>query len=190
MKERIYHGDSVESGDRRLYRLYRKILARCYDPKQSGYYNYGGKNIKLHLKWKTNYLACRDWSYNNGYSRDLSIDRIDNLKDYSPQNCRWVTQKEQMRNTSRNVKHKGECALDASKRLGGTKHLVYNRIALGWSYEKAFTKHVGNRGRDLNLPIETIISKINSGEKQLSVANEFNVTQSHISKLVKKYYGK
>lgn len=140
MSGRTYHGDSVTTGDRRLYRLYRKIKARCYDKKQAKYHLYGGAGVKMCDEWFYHYLLFKRWSYENGYASDLTIDRIDSKIGYEPKNCRWVSQAEQMRNTCRNVKYKGECALDASIRLGGTKHLVSNRMSmLGWSKEKAFT---------------------------------------------------
>lgn len=50
------------------------------------------------------FLKFRSWALDNGYREGLSIDRIDNSAGYSPQNCRWVTQKTQMNNTSVNVR--------------------------------------------------------------------------------------
>lgn len=144
--KRERHGDSVPSGDRRLYRLYYKIKARCYNPNQAHYSLYGGKGIKMCREWEGSYVSFRDWSYSNGYKDGLQIDRINPKGNYSPDNCRWVTTSEQARNKSNNIKYLGECARDASERLGGGRTMVANRLALGWGKARAFTAPPGNRG--------------------------------------------
>lgn len=133
------HGDSVASGDRRLYRLYHKMLDRCYNPKQNGYSRYGGKGITVCQEWLDDYVNFRSWAYRNKYYSNLSLDRIDSSTGYCPENCRWVEVREQSRNRIDSVKFNGECATDASFRLGGTKNLVNNRLRLGWDKKKAFT---------------------------------------------------
>ena len=82
----------------RLYRIYRAMKNRCYNPKDDSYPYYGGRGIKVCDEWLESYIAFRDWSITNGYSGDLSIDRIDNDGDYEPSNCRWVTTHQQAKN--------------------------------------------------------------------------------------------
>ena len=74
-----------------------------------------------------------------GYLDTLSIDRIDNNGNYCKENCRWSTQEVQFRNKRNNLTFKGEYAVDANKRLGGSHSLIANRIRNGWTKEKAFT---------------------------------------------------
>ncbi len=85
----------------RLLRIYKGMKSRCYNKKDRCFHLYGAKGIAMDDQW----IECVDdffnWSLNNGYKDDLSIDRIDGLKGYSPDNCRWVTTKDQARNTSR-----------------------------------------------------------------------------------------
>lgn len=72
----------------KLYSVYRAILARCYNPKCKSYKNYGARGI---LNEFTGYKEFIDWSLSNGYEEGLEIDRRDNNKNYSIDNCRWVT---------------------------------------------------------------------------------------------------
>jgi hypothetical protein len=54
-------------------------------------------------EWLEDYTAFRDWSIENGYAEGLYIDRIDNSKGYSPDNCRWIDAKGQARNKTNNI---------------------------------------------------------------------------------------
>lgn len=96
-----------------LYTNYRAMKYRCYNKNYHHYERYGGRGITICDEWKNNYASFRNWAYANGYKDGLSIDRINNDGNYEPSNCRWVTQKEQVRNSTRAIHDKNGQALTA-----------------------------------------------------------------------------
>ena len=75
----------------RTYNIFKMMMERCYNPKNISYPWYGGKGIKIHQEWLDDFSTFYKWAMNNGYNDNLEIDRIDPNKDYTPDNCRWVT---------------------------------------------------------------------------------------------------
>jgi hypothetical protein len=88
----------------RLYSIMNKMKQRCYNENHTAYERYGGAGITVHEEWRTNFVAFYNWAMGNGYAEGLTIDRKDNKKGYSPDNCRWITRAEQNRNTKRSRK--------------------------------------------------------------------------------------
>ncbi len=77
----------------RLYSIYYGMKQRCYNPNNQHYKWYGGKGITICNEWLDDNGLQRfiEWSLNNGYEENLSIDRVNPNGNYAPDNCRWVT---------------------------------------------------------------------------------------------------
>lgn len=86
----------------KLYASWANMKARCYDPKTNRFECYGGRGIGVCDEWME-FRPFFDWAIANGYKLGLSIDRIDNDRGYSPDNCRWVTRKAQQKNKRNSV---------------------------------------------------------------------------------------
>lgn len=125
----------------RLYHIWNGIKMRCLNKNEPSYKYYGGRGITVCRNWLT-FIGFYNWAKNSGYKQNLTIDRIDNNKGYYPTNCRWATIAQQNRNKTNLIKYKGECAAQASIRLGGKPCLIYARLKKGWTIEKAFTTKI------------------------------------------------
>lgn len=137
------HGES----NTRLYNLWCSMRQRCTEggAERTIYYDRG---IRVCDEWQT-YEPFRDWALANGYDKTAkrgatTIDRIDNDKGYSPENCRFVTQTENARN-KRNiilVTINGETMplTVAAEITGHSAKLARGRIARGWNPEEAILK--------------------------------------------------
>jgi hypothetical protein len=126
-----------------LWLVWVHMRERCRDENHPSYAYYGGRGISVAEPWLSDRHSFYEWSGKNGYSKGLQLDRINNDGPYSPNNCRWVTRSENMKNTRRSVvitvngesKNKSDWMLDPRVTIGyGT---YYKRKANGWTDEDA-----------------------------------------------------
>ena len=119
------------SSHKRIYSIYNAMLSRCHNPNNTAFNSYGGKGIAVCEEWRSDFNTFKEWALNNGYSDTLSIDRIDNSKGYSPDNCRWIPLREQQFNRSNNVyyTHNGETHIvfEWADILGLSRELIKSR---------------------------------------------------------------
>ena len=125
----------------RLYGIFQAMHERCYRPHQMHYANYGGRGIGVCDEWRRSFAAFREWATSHGYADNLSIDRIDNDRGYSPDNCRWADARAQCNNRKTNhlVTAAGQThAVSEWARLTGIKiTTIKERLRRGWSAARA-----------------------------------------------------
>jgi len=132
----------------RLYTTYKDMIKRCYKPYCRNYKHYGARGITVCNEWQgeNGFENFRAWALANGYAEDLSIDRIDNDGNYTPNNCRWATVKTQRNNTSQNhfAEYKGEkhTLTEWAEIYGIKPETVYTRVRSGWKIEDALTRPI------------------------------------------------
>lgn len=127
----------------RLYIIWQDMKKRCSNPNLYEYKNYGGRGITVCHEWKSSFIDFRDWALENGYRDDLTIDRIDVNGNYEPDNCRWITKKEQNYNRRNNrifeYNGKRQTVTQWAEEYSISLSKIYYRLKLGWSFEKIIT---------------------------------------------------
>ena len=175
------HGHSFHP----LFNMWRRMVARCNNPKDKAYPYYGGRNIKVAKRWL---------NFNNFVSdvgkrptRNHSLDRFpDNDGDYRPGNTRWATRKQQQANTrkTRYVTFRGKkvpfCV--AYQELGLDKNSMMSRVnRLGWDPQRAIDTPV------VKLKILTKIQRLEIakivGISQTKIAEQYGCSQTVVSEI-------
>ena len=125
---------------KRLKSIYNGMRLRCYNENNVNYKYYGGKGVTICDEWLLSFENFFDWAINNGYNENLTIDRIDSEKEYSPDNCKWSTKKEQAYNRSMSVKltlnGRTMYMTEWAEELGIDKKTLSWRYRNGWSDEE------------------------------------------------------
>lgn len=128
--------------DARIYHIHENMKQRCLNPKNDHYKDYGGRGIKICEEW-LQFEAFYAWAQISGYEESLTIDRKNNNGNYCPENCRWVSQKEQTKNKRSNVmltlKGKTQCLAVWADDLEINYSTLRARKKNGWSDEKTLT---------------------------------------------------
>ena len=128
----------------RIYRIWSGIKDRCCNQNSKYWYRYGARGITVCDEWKNSFEQFYQWSLDNGYRDNLTLDRIDNNKGYYTDNCRWATYKEQENNRSNNriLEYEGETHTISqwSEIVGIEQRLISQRLYYGWSVKRALTE--------------------------------------------------
>lgn len=146
-KHNLYHT--------RIYKIWSAMKNRCYLKTHVAYKRYGGRGITICDEWKNNVENFYNWSMENGYEENLTIDRIDNNKGYSPDNCRWVTPLEQQNNTRKNIYYE----------YNGEKFTL-SQICRKYNINYSTLSHRLEKNNDIKKAIETPINKSKSRKKE------------------------
>jgi hypothetical protein len=133
----------------RIYRIWRGMKSRCDIPKESEFHNYKGKGIIYDPRWSKFEEFYKDM--NEGYSDELTLERIDVNGNYCKENCKWATCQEQSMNKSNSLYFElnGETKhiFEWSKLKGIHLSTIKTRLRTGWSVERALTTPAANNGR-------------------------------------------
>ena len=133
-----------------LYEAWSHMKQRCLCETDQNYHRYGGRGITVCYEWLS-FEPFMEWSLNNGYAPNLTLDRIDNDQGYDPSNCRWADRKTQSNNRSNSLYITANgttlpCA-EWARLTGIPRNTIRGRIKTGWSPEDAVTIKVGGRRR-------------------------------------------
>lgn len=173
----MWHGYS----NSRLYVVYRGMIARCYNPKHIHYDLYGGRGIKVCDLWKNDRKEFFSWAMNNGYADNLQIDRIDCNGDYSPDNCRFVSNVANQNNRRCTCTYKG-VAIGLI-----VNNEECNPLQLDWN--KVYKRLTGDNGRlrcwDIITALATPVTTVRGSHKVLPVDVE---AKAQVEKGLKKYF--
>jgi hypothetical protein len=145
IKLRQTHG----MADTRIYNIWQGMKQRCSLPSLSCYKYYGGRGITFCDEWQK-FEPFYEWAMANGYADNLTLDRIDVNGNYEPQNCRWITLKEQQRNrrTTHFITFNGETKTlkEWAEQLGINHTTLLERLNYpNWSVEEALTIPKGGK---------------------------------------------
>ncbi len=143
------------------YNAYYSMIRRCTDSSHRSFKDYGGRGIKVCDRWTESF----EFFYADMGDRpkgDYSVERIDNDKGYSPENCKWATRKEQSRNTRRNhlLTHNGvtKHLTDWAERIGITQQALQGRLnkmpmerALSMPPNRDMKRYIESNGKKLTI---------------------------------------
>lgn len=164
----------------RLYLVWMDMRRRCYDPKEMGYKNYGGRGIKVCDEWH-DYSEFRKWALEHGYDEnaargECTLDRIDVNGDYCPENCRWTNMKAQCSN-KRNNRYLTYCSETKTVKqwietLGLRGSTVYNRLKVGFLPSAVLYKgRLSQKAYDLQRQIQEINNAISHKKENANARN-------------------
>ncbi|MCL2636949.1 MAG: hypothetical protein FWD48_01130 [Oscillospiraceae bacterium] len=130
----------------RIYNIWSTIKQRTTDPNHKEYHNYGERGIIMHKEWFNSFQSFYDWSIQNGYKENLCNDRKQNNGNYSPDNCRWITNKENCNNKRNNryitIREETKTLSQWAEIYKINYFTVYSRIKRGWNEIEALTTPV------------------------------------------------
>lgn len=179
----------------RLYNVWQGMKLRCYDKNHKAYKNYGGRGITVCDEWLHDFQAFYDWSMSNGYDENAphgqcTIDRKDNNKGYSPENCQWVTMKEQQMNKRNNyiVSYKGQdvplSAVAEQEKID--RDTLASRLKKGMTIEEAISykkkeiyiefkgenRKLSEWSKIINVSYRTLYGRYRSGQSSEKILRE------------------
>ena len=147
---KLLRGKGLDDFSKEVYLRWATMISRCYNPNRKKYKSYGARGIRVCEEWH-DVRKFAKWAKENGYSPDLQLDRIDNNGHYCPENCRFVSARENSQNkqNSKKVTALGQtlCVSEWARRLGVSPYTMYWWAKQGSEYiEKRIVELALNKG--------------------------------------------
>lgn len=162
----------------REYRIWTNMKTRCLNKRSPAYPRYGGRGITICDRWKNKFA---DFLSDMGRCPDgWTIERVDNDKGYSPENCVWATPLQQCQNRIGLRKIQGKTVAEWSRITGISQGTIRSRLKLGWPEAKVFDPITSNR-KLAPENISYIRMRVQLGVTHQDVADEFGVDRSTIT---------
>lgn len=148
-KNRMLHMKHNKSNTR-LYKIWSGMKQRCHNSRHPKYRIYGKRGIVVCDEWKNSFEKFYNWAIEHGYKDNLTIDRIDNDRNYEPNNCRWFTPKEQSNNVRHNLIYSYNGQRKTLKQLAEEYNInygtLYSRVVRDkWGIDKALNTPLKRR---------------------------------------------
>lgn len=139
----------VEASGTKLYNVWASLKSRCLNKNHHAYLDYGARGITVCDEWIDSVDSFYHWALESGYKEGLTIDRIDNNKGYSPDNCKWSTMEEQHNNKRNNrfitYNGKTQTVAEWARETGINNRTILSRLRGGWDVSELFIDPGGNR---------------------------------------------
>lgn len=165
----------TKPSEKRLYKCYHAMKNRCSNPNNESYYRYGGRGISVCAEWLNGFDEFYSWALANGYSDNLTIDRIDNDGNYCPENCRWISIKQQMTNTSKNLfadyNGKRTALATVAQELNIPEHVLRQRYHRGERGDVIFRACYGSKKKVRCIEKDIVFDSISDAEKYVGLGH-------------------
>lgn len=189
------HGDSKNP----LYRVWHGMIERCYNRNSVGWEYYGAKGIIVCAEWKNSYISFREWALKNNWQKGLHIDRINNTRNYEPNNCRIVTPLKNANNKDQNIKVEVDGLIisfrDALRKYNLEDHAaaIWGRMHRGWTFEESVKTPIGKNKYPIRKGKHSVGERINIAKRYFNnepandLAKEYGINVRTVYKTAKQY---